>query len=107
MERLIRHIRSVKHSLTRKTMREETTNMMGAAGMYAPMLGKKVLIFYRDTRGTDRKMIGTITSIDGDLLWLENNDTWKGCINCANAKISIISAIDGWGTQQLETKEIY
>ena len=87
-------------------MNREHTNTIGAAEMYAPMLNKKVLIFYRDARGTDRKMIGTITSIDGDLLWLENNGTWKGCINCANAKINIVSAIEGWGSN-LETKDTF
>lgn len=68
---------------------------------YERLLGHRVIIYYQDQRGTDRKLVGKITEIDGDLMWLENTrqDTgklWRGCINCANCKIGLISTIQGW-----------
>lgn len=39
---------------------------------YERLLGHRVIIYYQDQRGTDRKLVGKITEIDGDLMWLEN-----------------------------------
>ncbi len=39
---------------------------------YERLLGHRVIIYYRDQRGTDRKLIGRIVEIDGDKMWLEN-----------------------------------
>lgn len=56
-------------------------------------------------RGHDRKLIGRITEIDGDKMWLENThketgETWRGCINCAHCKIGIISTVAGWSGKE-------
>lgn len=72
---------------------------------YERLLGHRVIIYYQDQRGTDRKLVGKITEIDGDLMWLENTrqDTgklWRGCINCANCKIGLISTIQGWSGKE-------
>ena len=63
------------------------------------------IIYYQDQRGTDRKLVGKIIEIDGDKLWLENThrhtgELWRGCINCANCKIGIISTIQGWSGKE-------
>lgn len=76
-----------------------------AASDYARLLGERVIIYYQDQRGTDRKLVGTITEVDGDRLWLENihkvtGDLWRGVINCANCKIGIISTVQGWGGRE-------
>lgn len=72
---------------------------------YERLLGHRVIIYYQGQRGTDRKLVGKITEIDGDLMWLENTrqDTgklWRGCINCANCKIGLISTIQGWSGKE-------
>ena len=59
---------------------------------YERLLGHRVIIYYRDQRGTDRKLIGRIVEIDGEL--------WRGCINCANCKIGIISTVQGWSGKE-------
>ena len=53
-----------------------------AAEKYARLKGKQVRIYYQDLRGTHRSLIGTITDVDGDNLWLENG-LWRGCLDCA------------------------
>lgn len=68
-----------------------------AAEQYERFTGKKVRIYYQDMKGTNRSLIGTITECDGDNLWMENG-LWRGVLNCANAKICIISTIEGWGS---------
>ena len=81
------------------------TRTEGAALQYARFLGKKVRIYYQDMRGTNRSLVGTIVDYDNNTLWLENG-AWQGCLNCANAKISIVSTVEGWGshTQEVEYK---
>ena len=69
----------------------------GAAEQYEGFLGKQVRIYYQDMRGTNRSLIGTITQCDGDNLWLENG-AWRGVLNCANARICIISTTEGWSS---------
>lgn len=68
-----------------------------AAEQYDRFTGKKVRIYYQDMKGTNRSLIGTVTECDGDNMWMENGD-WRGVLNCANAKICIISTIEGWGS---------
>lgn len=68
---------------------------------YERLLGHRVIIYYRDQRDNDRKLVGRITEIDGDLMWLENThketgETWTGAINCANCRIGVISTVKGW-----------
>ena len=60
-----------------------------AAEDYARLLGHRVIIYYQDQRGTDRKLVGKITGA-----------LWRGAINCANCKIGIISTIQGWGGRE-------
>ena len=76
---------------------------------YERLKGHRVIIYYRDQRGTDRKLIGRIVEIDGDKMWLENThkrthkrtgELWRGCINCANCKIGIISTVQGWSGKE-------
>ena len=72
---------------------------------YERLLGHRVIIYYQDQRGHDRKLIGKITEIDGDKMWLENThketrETWRGCINCAHCKIGIISTVAGWSGKE-------
>ena len=72
---------------------------------YERLLGQRVITYYQDQRGNDRKLIGKITEIDGDKMWLENihkhtGETWRGCINCAVCKIGIISTVAGWSGKE-------
>ena len=85
---------------------EEYFNIEGcSAEQYQRFIGVKVRIYYQDMRGTNRSLIGTITECDGDNLWMENG-VWRGVLNCANAKICIISAIEGWGSRdEMEYKD--
>ena len=80
---------------------DEFFNAGDSASDYARLLGERVIIYYRDQRGTDRKLVGTIVEIDGDKLWLENThkttgELWRGCINCAVCPIGVISTVQGW-----------
>ncbi len=77
----------------------------GTAEDYARLLGHNVVIYYQDQRGTDRKLVGRITEIDGDRMWLENThpvtgELWRGCINCSTCRIGVISTIQGWSGRQ-------
>ena len=75
------------------------------AEKYERLMGQVVRIFYQDMRGTDRTLIGKITEIDGDDMWLENfteRGLWRGCLNCRNARICIVSTVEGWSA--IETK---
>jgi hypothetical protein len=74
------------------------------AEQYASFLGKMVRIYYQDMRGTNRALIGEITRCEGDNLWLKNGE-WHGVLNTANAKICIISTIEGWGYPRIETND--
>lgn len=82
---------------------EEFFNSEGcSAEQYESFMGKLVRIYYQDMRGINRALIGTITKCEGDNLWLENG-AWHGLLNCANAKICIISTVEGWGYPRIET----
>lgn len=85
----------------------------GTAQDYERLLGEKVIIYYRDQRGTDRKLVGRLTDIDGDKLWLENEhklwlenehkvtgELWRGCINCAVCAIGVVSTVQGWSGRE-------
>lgn len=93
-----RILTKIKTMITRRTG--------NAAEKYARLKGKQVRIYYQDLRGTHRSLIGTITDVDGDNLWLENG-LWRGCLDCANARICIVSTTEGWNSPEsdLETKE--
>lgn len=82
-----------------------------AAEEYARLQYERVIIYYQDQRGIDRTIIGKITEIDGDKMWLENvnkrtGELWRGVINCANCKIGVISTLRGWGLDECERHEI-
>lgn len=85
---------------------EEIFNAGGdTAADYARLLGERVIIYYRDQRGTDRRLVGELVDIDGDKLWLENEhlvtgELWRGCINCAVCSIGVISTIRGWSGRE-------
>lgn len=84
---------------------EEFFNTEGcSAEQYERFVGQKVRIYYQDMRGTNRALIGTVTEVDGDNLWMENG-AWHGVLNCANARICIISTIEGWGFPRIETND--
>lgn len=86
-------------------MNNMVRNTGNAAAKYERFLGKKVRIYYQDMRGTNRSLIGTITDINGDVLELENG-VWQGSLNCANARICIVSTTEGWGQNEMEIKEL-
>ena len=77
----------------------------GTAQDYERLLGEKGIIYYRDQRGTDRKLVGRLTDIDGDKIWLENihkrtGELWRGCINCAVCAIGVVSTVQGWSGRE-------
>lgn len=79
---------------------EQYFNTAGcSAEQYEDFLGEKVRIYYQDMRGTNRALVGTITECKGDNLWLSNG-AWRGVLNCVNAKICIISTIEGWNSTE-------
>ena len=77
-----------------------------AAEQYEDFVGKKVRIYYQDMRGTNRALIGTITHCNGDIMWMRNGE-WRGVLNCANAKICIISTCEGWDETREDEKSNY
>lgn len=85
---------------------DEYFNIGGdSAEDYARLLGHRVIIYYRDGRGTERKLIGKIVEVDGDRLWLENNHKvtgalWRGAFNCSRNDITLISTIEGWSGKE-------
>lgn len=105
------HSQSVP-TVTRKKLRAKMNDLIFNAGGdaaedYARLLGHRVIIYYQDQRGTDRKLVGRITEIDGDRMWLENvhkrtGELWRGAINCRNCRIGIISTIQGWSGKEDE-----
>lgn len=82
----------------------ETSNRGRAAEQYASFIGKNVIIYYRDMKDVDRKLYGEITNAKGDILFMQNGE-WRGILNCANARVTLVSTVDGWGSN-LETKGI-
>lgn len=74
-----------------------------AAERYATMVGKNVIIYYRDMRDTDRKLYGVITEIAGDVIHMQNGE-WCGILDCRHARILLVSTIDGWNTAEMEDK---
>ena len=80
------------------------SNKGGAAEQYASFVGKNVVIYYRGMKDTDRKLHGTITNAKGVILFLQNGE-WSGMLNCANARVTLVSTIDGW-SNNFETKGI-
>lgn len=79
---------------------EETKKNAGdAAEKYAEFVNKHVIIYYRDQRGTDRKLHGTITEVRGDVLYLQNGE-WSGVLDCAHAKVSLVSTVSGWNRSE-------
>lgn len=101
-----KRVPTVTDKKLRHKMNDEFFNAGGdAAEDYERLLGHRVIIYYQDQRGTDRKLVGKIVEIDGDKLWLENvhkhtGELWRGCINCAVCHIGIISTIQGWSGRE-------
>lgn len=96
----------IKGKTTESMERDEYFNAGGdSAQDYERLLGHRVIIYYRDAKGTSRKLVGKIVEVDGDRLWLENinprtGKLWRGAFNCANNDISLISTVDGWGGKE-------
>lgn len=85
----------------------DTTSNGYAAEIYTSLLQKKVVIYYTDEHDNSRKLVGTITKIDGDLLWLENanritGEKWRCAVNIANVRVSLISTVEGWNSSRSE-----
>lgn len=81
---------------------EHETRMGRAAEGFARMLGTHVVIYYIDTHGNPRTVLGFIEAAEGDILWLTNTNRrtgkfWRGGFNCAKNTITLISLMDGWG----------
>lgn len=96
---------TVTHKKLRAKMEEYFNAGGDATDDYARLLGHRVIIYYQDQRGTDRKLVGKIVEIDGDRLWLENvhkrtGELWRGAINCNVCKIGLISTIQGWSGKE-------
>lgn len=85
-------------------MIRETRARGTAAERYARLKGRNVIIYYRDMRDTDRNLHGTLIDTDGDILWLENGE-WTGSLDCRNARVTLVSTIEGWGAKPIEIKE--
>lgn len=75
-----------------------------AAEKYASMVGKNVIIYYRDMRDTDRKLYGVITEVAGDVIYMQNGE-WNGILDCRHAKILLVSTVDGWNCKDMETTD--
>jgi len=68
------------------------------------MVGKNVIIYYRDMRDTDRKLYGVITEVAGDVIYMQNGE-WNGILNCRHARILLVSTVDGWNSKDMEMKD--
>lgn len=66
-----------------------------AAEKYAEFINKHVIIYYRDMRGTDRKLHGVITEVRGDVMYLQNGE-WSGVLDCSHARVLLVSTVSGW-----------
>ena len=77
-----------------------------AESLYKDFIGKDVIIFYEDAKGVSRKMVGVITSIVGNTMFVHSAcNGWQGVINCDVCRIGNISTREGWGTlNEFETK---
>lgn len=73
------------------------------AERYVRLKGKQVIIYYRDMRDVDRVLYGTISDVDGDIIWLQNGQ-WQGALDCAVSKVTLVSTVEGWNGKQVETK---
>ena len=85
-------------------MRTQRITEGNAAEKYAEFINKKVIVYYRDMRGTGRKLYGIITEIRGDIIHMQNGE-WSGMLNCANAKVSLVSTVAGWDSRFMDSKE--
>lgn len=74
--------------------------------LYAEFIGKDVMLFYEDSKGVSRKMVGVITRIVGNNIYVHSAcNGWQGVINCDICRIGNISTREGWGTlKDFETK---
>lgn len=81
-------------------------NRNDAEHLYAEFVGKDVCVFYEDSKGNARKMVGIITRIEGNTIFLRSEfNGWAGTINCDICRIGNISSREGWGTlKDFETK---
>lgn len=74
--------------------------------LYADFIDKDVILFYEDAKGVSRKMVGVITRIEGNIIYVHSAcNGWRGVINCDICRIGNISTREGWGTlKEFETK---
>ena len=81
-------------------------NRHEAENLYSGFIGKDVIVFYEDVKGTSRKMIGIITRIDRNVIFMRSSvNGWSGVINCDICHIANISTREGWGAyREIETK---
>ena len=77
-----------------------------AESLYADFIEKDVIIFYMDAMKVSRKMVGVITRIEGNVIFVHSAcNGWSGVINCDICRIGNISTREGWGTlKEFETK---
>lgn len=85
----------------------DTTSNGYAAEIYTRLLQKKVVLYYTDEHEKSRKLVGTISNIEGDVLWLENTnrvtgEKWRCAVNVANVRVSLISTVEGWNSSREE-----
>lgn len=70
-----------------------------APKVYDKYIGQLIIVYYRDQRGTDRKLYGTLDSTDGGCLHLSNGE-WQGSLNYRTADITLVSTVAGWNSRE-------
>lgn len=64
-------------------------------------VGTEVVIFYEDIRMTPRKMIGTILSIEEDIIHLKSEKTgWRASIDTSVCRVQSVCTTEGWGKME-------
>lgn len=64
-------------------------------------IGQEVVIFYEDIKYTCRKAIGTILTIEGEIIHLESTKTgWRASIDTSVCRVQSICTTKGWGKME-------
>lgn len=80
------------------------THALRLTKVYDRYIGQHIIVYYRDLRGTDRKLHGVLESTDGGCLHLRNNE-WRGSLNYRKADITLVSTVAGWNKNQGDQDE--
>lgn len=68
---------------------------------YGRYVGIEVVIFYEDIKCVPRKMIGTITGIEEDIIHLESEKTgWKASVDTSVCRVQSVCTTKGWGRME-------